>query len=78
VADILATLLQSAIYRRAAMMEEWLDRHKLHSPSPQIELSNDSMTQTTRCSCGDECEFTIVSYVAVQSKKKFEAGYIWR
>jgi len=77
-ADIFATLLQSAIYRRAAMMEQWLDRHKWHIPSPQIELSNDSVTQTTRCSCGDECDFTIITYVNVQSKKKFESGFIWR
>lgn len=79
-ADLLTQLLQGALYKRAAIMEQWLANHKEHYPGPSIEvynvdrydrIHNDGMLwQVGRCSCGESIETTIIpSLTSVVTKK---------
>src|SRR5437870_2640036 len=52
-ADVYASLMWSAVLRRAALLEQWRLRHAEHYPGPQLETTVDDYTITTaRCSCG--------------------------
>jgi len=58
-ADIFTTLLQVAILKRAAVMEQWLVNHSDHYPGPRLGISRDYLTAMSHCTCGESFEVTL-------------------
>lgn len=70
-ADVFATLLQSALYKRAALMEQWLVQHKEHYPGPKISEYVESLgRQRGACSCGSDLELNLLISVEVRATGK--------
>lgn len=68
--DILVTLVQKAIYQRAAIMEQWLSQHAYHEPGPSIELPQDDITTcVARCACGESFEASVIISTAVRRQR---------
>ena len=70
-ADILTTLIQSAVLKKAALMEQWMVQHAECYPGPSVEFQTDKYNVTTaHCSCGESFEVaTVVSTLSRVIKK---------
>jgi len=67
-ADVYTSLMQSAVFKRAALLEAWRLRHAEHYPGPQFQTDfGDATISTARCSCGAAFTITIVISLVTDS-----------
>ena len=69
--DITGTLIFQAVLRRAALMEQWLVKHKEHFPGPHTEVFVDDLDRLIgKCSCGASIDTQIVISIVSQERLK--------
>jgi len=71
--DVLTSLMMSAVFRKAAALEQWLVNHRHCDPAPRLRFIDDNSTNFASCSCGASLQVTVVIGIDVKERTKCAA-----